>query len=73
MHSGKESKLTARIDHALYDQVKDHFHHGQQTQFFRQVFDSLKILIDEGRFGEVTDYLYKDAPLVLPTKKEVQR
>ena len=70
MSSGRESKLTARIDHELYDQVKDHFHHGQQTQFFRQVFESLKTLIDEGRFNEVTDYLYKDDALVLPNAKK---
>ena len=70
MNAARESKLTARIDQALYEQVKDHFHHGQQTQFFRQVFASLQILIDEGHFNEVTDYLYKDTPLVLPTTKK---
>ena len=70
MSSERESKLTARIDHELYDQVKDHFHHGQQTQFFRHVFDSLKVLIDEGNFHEVTDYLYNNKPLTLPAKGE---
>ena len=65
-----ESKLTARIEHDLYEQIKDHFHHGQQTQFFRQVFESLKIKLDEGRFDEVTDYLYKGSDLVLSAKTE---
>ena len=64
-----ESKLTARIDNELYGQVKDHFHHGQQTQFFRQVFDSLKVLIDNGDFNKVTDYLYNNKPLELPANK----
>ncbi len=68
--SAGESKLTARIDPKLYEQVKEHFHHGQQTQFFRQVFTSLQILIEEGRFNEVTDYLYNEFDLTLPGKRE---
>ncbi len=68
--SAGESKLTARINPKLYNQVKDHFHHGQQTQFFRQVFESLQILIEEGRFNEVTNYLYNDDDLVLSIKKD---
>ena len=70
MSSGRESKLTARIDQEVYEHIKEHFHHGQQTQFFRQVFDSLQILIDENRFNEVTDYLYNNKPLTLPAKGE---
>ncbi len=61
-----ESKLTARIDSRLYEPVKDHFHHGQQTQFFRQVFSSLAQLIATGKSREITDYLYNDKPLTLP-------
>ena len=64
--SAKESKLTARIDQELYEKVKGHFHHGQQTQFFRQVFESLGNLIDSGRSSEITDYLYNDKPMTLP-------
>ena len=69
--SEKESKVTARIDAEKYQQVKDSFHHGQQTQFFRQVFDSLITIIDEGNFHEVTEYLYGNKSLVLPAKREV--
>lgn len=65
-----ESKLTARIDPYLYEKVKDHFHHGQQTQFFRQVFESLNILIDRNEFNSVTNYLYNEEELILPTKRE---
>ncbi len=64
-----ESKLTARIDPVMYNKVKEHFHHGQQTQFFRQVFDSLSQLIDEGKASEITNYLYNDKPLTLPAKE----
>lgn len=62
----KECKVTARIDESLYCQIQDHFYHGQQTLFFRHVFNSLQHIINEDRFNEVTDYLYKGKPLVLP-------
>ncbi len=66
----EESKLTARIDPKTYGKVKEHFHHGQQTQFFRQVFGSLEKLIDEGKASEITDYLYNNKSLTLPVKAE---
>jgi hypothetical protein len=66
----EESKVTARVAPVVYNKVKDHFHHGQQTQFFRMVFESLEVLIDEGRFNEVTDYLYNDKALILPKVEE---
>jgi hypothetical protein len=69
----EESKVTARVAPVVYNKVKDHFHHGQQTQFFRKVFESLKVLIDAGRFNEVTDYLYSDKDLTLPLIKENQK
>lgn len=65
--SSHESKLTARIDQDLYNQIQNNFHHGQQTKLFRNIFESLKIIIDEDRFDEVTDYLYKGKPLTLPS------
>lgn len=61
-----ESKITARIDSDLYNKVQSNFHHGQQTQLFRNIFKSLKVLIDNDRFDEITDYLYKGKALVLP-------
>jgi len=64
-----ESKVTANIDNALYNKVMTHFHYGQRTIFFRKIFESLKILIDTNRFNEVTDYLYKEAELNLPSKE----
>ena len=68
--SGKESKVTARIDEDLYDEIKDHFYHGQQTLFFRNVFKSLRTIITEKRFDEVRDYLYKGKALTLPAVTE---
>jgi hypothetical protein len=65
-----ESKVTARVDRDLYDYVKNHFHQGQQTNLFRSIFTSLKQMIDEGRFGEVMDYMYGNADLVLPNVKK---
>ena len=63
----EECKVTARIDKDLYDQVQEHFHHGQQTKLFRQIFLSLKALIANGKFNEVMDYMYKDKALTLPS------
>jgi len=64
--SEKECKVTARIEESLYDQIQDHFYHGQQTLFFRNVFKSLKVIIEEDRANEITDYLYKGKELILP-------
>jgi len=68
MSSG-ESKITARIDSILYNKVQENFHHGQQTQLFRNIFKSLFELIRNNRFDEITDYLYKGKPLTLPEIK----
>lgn len=62
----KECKVTARIDEKLYYQIQDKFYHGQQTLFFRNVFKSLRTLIQADRFNEITDYLYKGKALTLP-------
>ncbi len=64
-----ESKVTARVDRELYDYVREHFHQGQQTNLFRSIFTSLKMMIDENRFNEVMDYMYGTDPLVLPNSK----
>jgi hypothetical protein len=64
--SEKECKVTARIEETLYNTIQDKFYHGQQTMFFRNVFKSLKVLIAEDRFNEITDYLYKGKMLTLP-------
>jgi len=69
-YSDAESKVTARVDRDLYDYVKTHFHQGQQTNLFRNIFISLKMMIDKDRFGEVMDYMYGTEPLVLPNPKE---
>ena len=64
--SEKDCKVTARIEEDLYTMIQDNFYHGQQTLFFRSVFRSLKKIIQEDRFNEITDYLYKGKPLTLP-------
>lgn len=65
-----DSKVTARIKQETYTKVKENFHHGQQTQFFRQVFESIEQLINSGEFDKVTDYLYKGTALTLPAREE---
>lgn len=62
----EECKVTARIDKDLYEQVQEHFHHGQQTKLFRQIFISLKAIVDAGKLSEVLDYMYKGKALTLP-------
>jgi len=64
--SEKDCKVTARIEEDLYTMIQSNFYHGQQTMFFRNVFRSLKKIIQEDRFNEITDYLYKGKPLTLP-------
>ena len=61
-----EGKVAARVDREIYDKVQKHFHHGQQTQLIRNIFESLSILSNENRFEEVMDYMYKGTELVLP-------
>lgn len=68
--SDPESKVTARVDRELYDYVKNHFHQGQQTNLFRTIFTSLKLMIDEGNFSQVMDYMYGTEELVLPNPKK---
>ena len=65
----QESKVTARIDKELYDKIQGKFYHGQQTLSFRNVFASLEKIINEGRYDEVTNYLYKGKALTLPAIK----
>lgn len=65
-----ESKVTARVDRELYDYVKAHMHQGQQTNLFRNIFTSLKMMIDDGKFSQVMDYMYGNEPLVLPNVKK---
>jgi len=64
--SDRECKVTARIEEKLYYKIQDNFYHGQQTLFFRNVFKSLKVLIESDRFDEITDYLFKGKSLTLP-------
>lgn len=64
--SEKECKITARVTGSLYLTIKEHFYHGQQTLFFINVFKSLQTIIEEDRFDDVRDYLYKGKPLNLP-------
>lgn len=65
-----ESKITARIDSVLYYKVQSHFHHGQQSKLFRNIFESLDQIIKDGNFDKITDYLYKGKPLILPEIKD---
>lgn len=64
--SEKECKVTARIEEGLFTIIKEKFYHGQQTLFFVNIFKSLKVIIQEDRFDEVNDYLYKGKSLNLP-------
>ena len=66
-----ECKVTARVDRELYNYVKDHFHQGQQTNLFRTIFMSLKLMINAGNFSDVMDYMYGTEDLVLPNVKEL--
>lgn len=68
--SEKERKVTARVEETLYYVIQDKFYHGQQTLFFRNVFKSLKVIIAEDRFNDITNYLYKGKPLTLPAIDE---
>ncbi len=64
-----DSKITANINSELYNAVAIHFHYGQRAVFFNKIFASLKILIDEGKWPEVVNYMYNDVGLILPGKE----
>ncbi len=65
-----ECKVTARINKDLYTKVQEHFHHGQQTKLFRQIFLSLDKLIKEDKLNDVIDYMYRGKELKLPAIEE---
>ncbi len=65
-----KTKVTARIDKNLANYIKDNLYYGQQNLLFINLFKSIKILIQENRFEELTDYLNKNEPLILPAIKD---
>ena len=65
-----ESKVTARISRDLYEKVQENFHHGQTTKLFRQIFLSIETLIEDEKFNDVLDYMYRGKELTLPGLKE---
>ena len=65
-----DSKITANIDNETYRKVMNYFHYGQRTIFFRKIFESLSTIIDNNKFNDVADYLYKGTDLNLPGKRE---
>lgn len=70
MSTENESKVTANVDSDVYNTVAQQFHYGQRTLFFQKLFEGLKYLADKGKWHEVTDFMYNDAELKLPGKKE---
>lgn len=64
------TKVTARINVDLATFIKDNLYYGQQNKLFTNLFKSIKILIQEDRFDELTDYLDKNEPLILPAIKD---
>jgi len=73
MAAENESKVTANVDSDVYNTVAQQFHYGQRTIFFQKLFMALKIMVDENRWNEVTEFMYNDIDLKLPamkTKKE---
>lgn len=70
MPTSNESKVTANIDTDLYSIVADHFHYGQRAIFFRKLFEAIKELIENDKWNEVTDFLYKGSDLTLPGQQD---
>ncbi len=62
----RTTKATVRIDNELYKAVRGRFHYGQLSRLFINIFKGIKIKIHQGRFKEVTDYLYGNKPITLP-------
>ena len=63
-------KSTTRIEAELFDRVTSHFHHGQQTALFRNIFESLDVLLEAGHLIQVTNYIYKADSLTLKPHKD---
>ena len=63
-----EVKATATIDKELYDQVMLKLK-GQFTQFMRQIFWSIVLMIKEDRMDELYLYLHGQQDLTLKVNK----
>lgn len=70
MPSNYESKVTANVDSEIYNKVAEHFHYGQRAIFFRKLFEALVELIKNDKWNEVTDFMYNESDLTLPSQKD---
>ncbi|MCP4607698.1 MAG: hypothetical protein GY845_03135 [Planctomycetes bacterium] len=64
------TNAAVRIETDLYKRVTKHFHQGQLTALFRNIFESIDIMIQEDKFKEVSDYICKADSLTLKPMKD---
>ena len=75
--NGTKKINTTNIPYKLYDtdgmtleRVKKHFHYGQISKLFRNVFESVDEKITNGEILDVVNYIYKEKPLTLNPVEE---
>lgn len=62
-------KATVKIEKSLYLFVKGNFYHGQLSKLIRNVFESVRILILNGKINDIVLYISGQRNLTLPKIK----
>lgn len=62
--------VAVRIEFDLAERVTAQLHHGQQAALFRAIFDSLDAMLANNQLIDITNYIYKAAPLILTPIKD---
>lgn len=63
-------KATIRFETELYTRVTAHFHHGQISALFRNIFESLDVMLANDQLVDISNYIYKAASLTLKPVKD---
>jgi hypothetical protein len=66
-------KATVKIEKSLYLFVKGNFYHGQLSKLIRNVFESVQVLIQNGKIKDVILYISGQRNLTLPKIKQKNR
>jgi len=59
-------KATVKIEKSLYLFVKGNFYHGQLSKLIRNVFESVQMLIQNGKIRDIILYISGQRNLTLP-------
>ena len=60
-----KKQLSVFIEKELYQRVKKHFHYGQFSKLFRNIFESIDQKITKDELLDIVNYIYKEKELIL--------